>query len=89
MVQINKNTRELPSWTPRVEYKGVGVGMKGERTTDVCKCALAMLPTHQLWMNVVLSLPRPFDFLIAACFWSVMNLKKTSTTKKRDVLLCL
>lgn len=115
MVGINKNMRELPSWTPRVEYKSVSVGMNGERTTDVCKCALAVLPTHQLWMNVALSLPRPrgghksgknraelilganshseqpFDFLIASCSWSVMNLKKTaatSTTKNSDVLLC-
>lgn len=53
MVGINKNMRELPSWTPRVEYKSVSVGMNGERKT------LAVLPTHQLWMNVALSLPRP------------------------------
>lgn len=59
IVEINKNTGELPLWTPCVEYKSVSVGMNGERKTDVCKCALAVLPTHQLWRNVALSLPRP------------------------------
>lgn len=33
MVGINKNMREPPSWTPRVESKSVSAGMNAERKT--------------------------------------------------------